>query len=86
MYQGSTDNYQRLFSKHSNNDTDTKSVVRDLQARVDKLELVCEALWEIVREKENLDDVDLIERVTQIDLQDGTFNGKKKKTSVIECA
>lgn len=85
MYQGSTDNYQRLFTEHSNNDTDTKSIVRNLQARVDKLELVCEALWEIVREKEKLDDVDLVERVTQIDLRDGIYDGKKKKTSVVEC-
>ena len=85
MYQGSTDNYQRLFSEHSKSETGTKSRIWDLEARVDKLELVCESLWEIIKEEKKFDETDLIERMTQIDLQDGTFDGQKKKTSSIEC-
>jgi hypothetical protein len=86
MYQGSTDNYQSLFTEHSKSETDTKSRIRDLEARVDKLELVCESLWEIIKEGKALNETDLIERMTQIDLRDGTFDGKKKKkSSSIEC-
>lgn len=85
MYQGSSDNYQRLFTEHSKSETDTNSRIRDLEARVDKLELVCESLWEIISKEKNLNETDLIERMTSIDLQDGRFDGKKKKTSSIEC-
>jgi len=85
MYNGSTDNYQRLFTEHSKSETGTKSRIRDLEARVDKLELVCESLWEFIKKDKNINETDLIEQMTQIDLQDGRFDGKKSKTSSIEC-
>jgi hypothetical protein len=86
MYQGSTDNYQRLFSEHTKNDTNSKSQIRDLEARLDKLELVCESLWKIIKETTNLNETDLIERMSNIDLQDGRFDGKKRKISSFECS
>ena len=82
---GSTDNYKNLFSEHTNNETDTKTLVRDLLARVNKLELISEALWEILQKETNLSDTDLIERITQIDLKDGKFDNKKQRISAIEC-
>lgn len=85
MYQGSTDNYQNLFSEHTKRDSDTKSRIRDLEARVDKLELVCESLWNIIKEEKQLKEIDLIELMTQIDLRDGRFDGKKMKTPSIKC-
>lgn len=86
MTQGSTDNYQRLFTEHTNHRTNLRAKVRDLEARVDKLELVCESLWGIVKECQKLSEADLMERMTQIDLTDGTFDQKKKKTSSVKCA
>ena len=85
MHQGSTDNYQKLFTEHSKSETDTQSRIRDLEAKVDKLELVCESLWEIIKEDKSLNETDLIERMIKVDLQDGTFDGKKRKTSSVEC-
>ena len=84
-YGGSTDNYKNLFTEHSKSNTDTKSIVRDLAARVDKLELISEALWDILREKTDLTEIDLIARVTEIDLKDGRFDRKKKKISAVKC-
>ncbi len=85
MNHGSSGNYQRLFSEHSPISANTKAKIRDLEARVDKLELICESLWEFIKEDKKLKEVDLIERMTQIDLQDGVYDHKKKKSSSIKC-
>jgi hypothetical protein len=69
----------------SKSDTNLKTIVRDLEARVDKLELIAEALWTIIQNETNLSEVDLIERITEIDLKDGKFDNKKKRTSSVEC-
>lgn len=84
-YGGSTDNYKNLFTEHSKSNTDTKTIIRDLVARVDKLELVTEALWDLLQRETNYTETDLIERISQIDLKDGRFDNKKKKTSAVEC-
>lgn len=84
-YGGKTDNYQKLFSERSNHQSGTKAQVRDLQARVEKLELITEALWEFLQKETKLTEADLIERITEIDLRDGKFDQKKKKTPAVEC-
>jgi formylmethanofuran dehydrogenase subunit E len=84
-YGRTTDNYENLFSEHSNHHSGTKSQLRDLQARVEKLELISEALWEILQKETRLSEADLIERITEIDLRDGKFDQKKKKTPAVEC-
>jgi len=83
---GSTDNYQKLFSEHKNRDTNTKATVRDLEARVDKLELVCESLWKMIKKDKKLSEVDLIELMTQIDLQDGVYDHRKKTFTSVKCS
>lgn len=58
---------------------------RDLEHRIDKLELVCESLWLIIKKEKNLTETDLIERISQVDLKDGNFDGKKRKENSVEC-
>lgn len=50
---------------------------QELKHEVERLSLICEALWELLKEKHGLEDIDLIERMTHLDLMDGKYDGKK---------
>lgn len=47
-----------------------------LEHRVDKLTLICMAMWSFLSEKTGVTEEQLIERVKQIDLMDGVADGK----------
>jgi hypothetical protein len=61
------------------------SDIRELKAQVEKLELIVEALWRQLKRHTELSDEDLIETITEIDLEDGQYDGKKAKQSFREC-
>jgi ribosomal protein S27AE len=50
--------------------------VKDLEARIERLTLVNLAIWSLLREKLGLTEENLLDRVRQIDLQDGVLDGK----------
>lgn len=50
--------------------------------QLDKLGLVCQAMWSLIQEKTNLTERDLLNRVTELDLKDGVLNGKYVKPPV----
>jgi ribosomal protein S27AE len=62
----------------------TETHLRQVEDRLDKLTLVCLAIWEILKEKGGLTDEELTERVKQIDLRDGVADGKVTRT-VAQC-
>jgi hypothetical protein len=76
----------QVFSSNSSSISDAKSDIRDLEARVDKLELIVESLWRQLKRHTELKDEDLIEMMSQIDLEDGQYDGKKSTKSFRECA
>lgn len=86
MGYGRPSDYQRIFHSPSNSGSVGKAKIRDLEDRIEKLELVCESLWEMLKEKCDYDETDLIERMTEIDLSDGKFDGKKRRSSSIKCS
>ncbi len=47
-----------------------------LQARLDKLTLINMAMWSLLQEVSDLTEDDLLERIKQIDLSDGSMDGK----------
>jgi hypothetical protein len=47
-----------------------------LERRLEKLSLICQALWTLVRERTNLSEDDLARRVQEIDLSDGKLDGR----------
>ncbi len=55
-----------------------------LEDRLDKLTIVCMAMWELLKEVSDLTEEHLLERVKQLDLRDGTADGKITKT-VAKC-
>lgn len=55
---------------------DVAGDIRRLQSRVDRLALVCQGLWELLRERTDLTEEDLQQKVAQIDAADGSSDGK----------
>ncbi len=56
--------------------------VSELSQRLDRAMLACEAMWTILREKLNLTDAELIDRINAVDLSDGKLDGKVRKSAV----
>lgn len=61
--------------------------VRQLQVRLDRLSMVCQAMWELLRDKAKLTDEDVIKQMQQIDLRDGVADGKMTRQTLVcpEC-
>lgn len=62
---------------------DVRSTARKAQTKVQELEdrlsramLACEAMWTLARDKLGLTEEMLMERITEIDLSDGKLDGK----------
>ena len=47
-----------------------------LEDRLERLSLVCMAMWSLVQDRTDLTEADLLERVHQLDLMDGKADGK----------
>lgn len=53
--------------------------VEELQARLDRTLLTCEAIWTLVRDKFGLTEVDLLNRINELDMADGRLDGKVRR-------
>ena len=51
-----------------------------LEDRLDKLLLACTALWELLRDRTDLTEADLLAKVQEVDLRDGQADGRINKT------
>lgn len=58
--------------------------VRDLQGKVERMSLTCQAMWELLREYTGMSEQTILERIKEIDLRDGKEDGKMSITQV-EC-
>lgn len=56
----------------------------DLRHRVERLTLACQALWELLRERLNVSDTELMDVMRAIDLRDGHADGRIGH-SVVRC-
>ena len=70
---------------HEANDTATRAEskahnvkyeIRRLEDKIETLAMTCQALWEIVRERTNMTDDELVAKVSEIDRRDGAADGK----------
>ena len=64
---------------------DSRREAKFLQERVDRLTLVCMAMWSLLKEVSELTDKDLDDRVNEIDMQDGKLDGKVRTAKVALC-
>ena len=56
-----------------------------LEDRVERLSLVCMAMWSLIQDKTSLTENDLLERVRTLDMIDGVADGKATR-GVTKCA
>jgi len=64
---------------------DTRSRLEAMQFDLDRLLMINEALWAILKEQHGYTDEDLISRISEIDLRDGKLDGKVEKLGPIQC-
>ena len=55
------------------------SAVNHLEARLERLALLTEALWTLLRERVGMTDEELLERIRDVDLSDGVLDGKVRR-------
>lgn len=65
-------------------DADLSVEIRGLRRKVEHLQLVSRALCELLSENTEIDINDIVERIQDVDLRDGTANGKLVRP-VVEC-
>ena len=54
----------------------------ELENRLNRTLLACEAMWSLMRGKLSLTDEELVRRINDIDLSDGKLDGKVRKQAV----
>ncbi len=59
--------------------------IRELEDRVDRLAMICCAMWTILQANTNASDEDLMKLVQELDLTDGYADGKAKIRQVSDC-
>lgn len=63
----------------------TENKVEYLEARCDRLAMLCEAMWTMLRDQLKLTDEQLLDRINEIDLTDGRLDGKVERGRAIIC-
>lgn len=53
-----------------------ESSVAEVETRLEKLTLICMAMWELLRDNTKFTEADLMAKVQEIDLRDGVPDGK----------
>lgn len=56
-----------------------------LRADVERLYFITEALWRILKEKNGVDDNEIIRQIAMIDMEDGKLDGRKAKLPPQQC-
>lgn len=74
------DTTSRPMTSGSSSNAPDASDLRYLEDRVDRLSLICMAMWSLLQDKTKLTEEDLMERVKIIDLMDGKEDGKATRT------
>ncbi|MBI4717409.1 MAG: hypothetical protein HY763_06365 [Planctomycetes bacterium] len=62
--------------------TAARNKVDELELKLDRALLTCEALWTLLRDKFGVSDVELVQRINELDLSDGRLDGKVRKSAV----
>ncbi|MEK6797398.1 MAG: hypothetical protein AABZ12_00375 [Planctomycetota bacterium] len=56
-----------------------RSTVVDLENRLNRALMACDAMWSIMREKLGVTDEELLKRIQELDLSDGRLDGKVRR-------
>lgn len=82
-YESGADRYQRsLGNDRGARGDSTATELEELRARLDRMALFTEALWQILTQRVGIEEAELLEAVRALDLSDGKLDGKVKPTAV----
>ncbi len=56
-----------------------------VEARCERLAMLCEAMWTLMSEKLSVTDEELIDRINEIDLRDGKLDGRVARDGPMVC-
>lgn len=56
-----------------------QSETADLRRQLDRMQLICEAIWAVVKDRVGADDEVLFKLITKIDLRDGKLDGRSRR-------
>jgi hypothetical protein len=60
--------------------------LQEMEDKCERLLLIVEALWNVLKEKHGYDDSELIRRIAMVDLRDGKYDHRVAKAPPKECA
>ena len=61
------------------------AVIEELRDKVERLLLITEALWKIVRERHGLEEDALVKQIIALDLEDGRLDAHKPPSAPVPC-
>lgn len=73
------------FDTHLVPERRTENSVRELEGRIDRLTMICCAMWTIIQAHTDATDADLERMVRELDLSDGSEDGKARIPQVRDC-
>lgn len=82
---GTECNAARTSPRIGKDDRKNESEILRLRVQVDRLTLACQSMWELVRDRMDLDDGILAGKIAEVDTRDGSPDGRLG-ASVIECS
>jgi len=56
--------------------------IKNLQADLSRTLMICESLWELLKEKTALTEEDLHKKLYEVDMRDGVLDGNNKRKAV----
>lgn len=63
---------------------ETKRNYSEVPDKMAQLSLISQAIWELLKEKHGLDEIDLLNKIEEIDIRDGKLDGKVSQ-HVVTC-
>jgi len=66
-------------------DAQVRAHVELLEGRLERTLMICEALWQMLKENSGYSDEALLKRVAEIDLRDGRLDGRVAPTEPKPC-
>ena len=64
--------------------TTSHEALTQLNRRLDRLSLACQAMWELLRDKAGVTEAELRDKILEVDLRDGSTDGRMAST-IVEC-
>lgn len=82
-------NYSRVAEEKAGDALDrtrsNREDLYDLRAQLDRLQMICEGMWTLVKEKTGATEAELLRLIEEIDLRDGRLDGRAEKAPM-KCA